>query len=429
MAKLDPSYNEPFFSYDQNARNNDFKSFRDDESTKSIAYADANLVNAYMTERSNYQNMLQWQATNAWNKYMWDLENEYNAPSQQVQRLLEAGINPLWAMQSGDAGNAQQLTAQQMHPVTPPSFSYEPRSLDQQMSMFQQTNALNSLLGMGDLDVKNRNLAIQDKLSNSEIQKTQAEINLIKEQTESNSFINKINSQTYGVQVNQKIADLNFTREQINQLKAQQDLTKAQEKLLKTSEEKEQLLKDQVVAATRKIEQDILNDLYRLQLETEQIAISWQNANSASLQASAAATQASASMMNSRTSDAALNHQIEKDTKELELKTNEQILQIMENTRSWIDKAIGNPGNIGEEIFGGSGMRFKNAISMVKAGTKVLFQRFYSNPTKANADAIDRINRLIQDLQSRMYSIPMPIPLNTPANTSVSNPSQSWSSQ
>lgn len=36
-----------------------------------------------------------WNAQNAWNEEMWNKENAYNSPEQQVERLREAGLNPL----------------------------------------------------------------------------------------------------------------------------------------------------------------------------------------------------------------------------------------------------------------------------------------------------------------------------------------------
>ena len=33
---------------------------------------------------------------NAWNEDMWNKQNEYNSPVEQVQRMKDAGLNPLY---------------------------------------------------------------------------------------------------------------------------------------------------------------------------------------------------------------------------------------------------------------------------------------------------------------------------------------------
>lgn len=52
-------------------------------------------------------------AQNAWNYEMWQKQNEYNSPSAQVERLREAGLNPLFygldGSSAGDLSAAQPL--------------------------------------------------------------------------------------------------------------------------------------------------------------------------------------------------------------------------------------------------------------------------------------------------------------------------------
>lgn len=58
----------------------------------------------YSTEMMNAQN--------AWNMEMWQKENEYNTPAAQVQRLRDAGLNPLYYGLDG-TGNANALESAQ----------------------------------------------------------------------------------------------------------------------------------------------------------------------------------------------------------------------------------------------------------------------------------------------------------------------------
>lgn len=407
-------------AFDGSIVTNDPYTFRHNEAlSDQIRYMDPNEFNYFSQERSNYLNMLQTQNTNAWNKYLWDLQNAYDAPQAQMERYLQAGINPIWAMSKASSSGSPAVSAQPI-PNVAPQMSFEGQAQANDMLKFAQSNALNSMLGFGELDVKNRNLAIQDRLSHSTIKKTLAEIEVLKTQVENNEFVNKVNSATYGAQVNQKIADLNLTNATIKNLESQSDLSAEQKKLLEVSKEKVELEKNQVIAMTKKVEQDILNDLVRLQFEAQRIAIEQQNADAAS-------TQAAAAYMNAQTNDAALNHQIEKDTKEFELKTNDQILEMLDRTRSVFDRMLGNPGNTLEHTFGADGSLLYKQLNYVRTGVKVLYNRFYSNPTKANAKAIDDCNKLIQNLQSSLQSYPIPMPLNSPSTSSVENPSSSWS--
>ena len=77
----------------------------------------ANQGNLDLAAKQNEYNVAMFNAENEWNLEQWNRENEYNSASAQVQRLMEAGINPLWAMSSGDAGIAQPLTSANAKPA------------------------------------------------------------------------------------------------------------------------------------------------------------------------------------------------------------------------------------------------------------------------------------------------------------------------
>ena len=60
--------------------------------------------------RKNQQSAMDWNESmnlqnQEWQEKMWDLNNWYNTPAQQVNRLLKAGINPNSAI-SGMSQNA-----------------------------------------------------------------------------------------------------------------------------------------------------------------------------------------------------------------------------------------------------------------------------------------------------------------------------------
>lgn len=59
------------------------------------------------SQRRQYQYNLNLQRQQqAWQKAMWDLENQYNLPKNEIQRLLDAGVNPALAFNNAGASAA-----------------------------------------------------------------------------------------------------------------------------------------------------------------------------------------------------------------------------------------------------------------------------------------------------------------------------------
>lgn len=76
-----------------------------------------NLTNRAIAAEQNALNYKMFNEQNTWNLEQWERENEYNSPKEQVQRYIEAGINPLWAIGNGNPGNAQQLISADAQPA------------------------------------------------------------------------------------------------------------------------------------------------------------------------------------------------------------------------------------------------------------------------------------------------------------------------
>lgn len=384
---------------------------------RKIEFMDSDVLNYYQTENAAYRDYLKWMATNEWNLEQWYRENDYNSPLSQKERYLQAGINPLWAMSDGNSGQAQQLTSQQPSSSTLIPATMESERLAQDYSQFVQSNALQSTATLGDLSIKERALRNEIRKTDSDLTKVRAETELLKSQLESNDWQNKINATTFDIQVNLKIEELNKVREDIKMLQKQEQLTEDERSLLRAQIDYEKILISYTEAMAKKVESETFDKLENLRQR-------WFALQTARQQAQAASVSATAAMQQAQTADSALNHQIEKDAAELKHKSNEQILQILEMNRSWIDKAIGNPGNIGEELFGGNGVRLKRVYSLIKAGYTEVCGRFYTNPTKANAEAMDKIQKLIDDFQRT----PVNLQFFTPnfSVDSVNNPSSDW---
>lgn len=72
------------------------------------------------TNQMNYQIA---QANNAFNERMWNLQNQYNSPIAQRQRLEQAGLNPYLMLDGSSTGNAQTaVTADQSGTQVAPEF-------------------------------------------------------------------------------------------------------------------------------------------------------------------------------------------------------------------------------------------------------------------------------------------------------------------
>lgn len=70
--------------------------------------------NEKQAEKQQAWNEKMFNETNAWNLEMWNKQNEYNTPTAQLERLRDAGLNPLFygldgTGNAGDVGSAQAL--------------------------------------------------------------------------------------------------------------------------------------------------------------------------------------------------------------------------------------------------------------------------------------------------------------------------------
>lgn len=71
----------------------------------------ANETNLEIARQNNQAQRELFHEQMAYNTDMWNKQNEYNLPANQVQRLLAAGINPSAVFGSGSVSEAGQLTA------------------------------------------------------------------------------------------------------------------------------------------------------------------------------------------------------------------------------------------------------------------------------------------------------------------------------
>ncbi|AJK28241.1 hypothetical protein [Eel River basin pequenovirus] len=81
-----------------------------------------------------------WNRQSAFNREMWDLQNEYNLPSAQMDRLRKAGLNPNLmygnGASGGQAGAIQQATMPKYQSARA-NYSYVPAQVPQILGMYQ----------------------------------------------------------------------------------------------------------------------------------------------------------------------------------------------------------------------------------------------------------------------------------------------------
>lgn len=81
--------------------------------------------NAELQRETNRQNYQIFQEQNAFTKQMWEANNRYNSPKENVQRLLNAGINPAAVYGSGSTTPASQIQSASAPNIQAPMVNYQ----------------------------------------------------------------------------------------------------------------------------------------------------------------------------------------------------------------------------------------------------------------------------------------------------------------
>lgn len=165
---------------------------------------------------------------NAWNFEMWMKQNEYNSPTAQVERLRDAGLNPLYY--GLDGSSAGQLSAAQ-------PLGYERAKMDNQPNPFE---------GLGKSAVEGAGLFMQGKLAEKELELKNTQIDKLKEDTAGVKLDNQWKDNTLQARSDAESLRNDLTRKQIDQVDSQikkneQDVKESIERT-KNEEEKRGLL-------------------------------------------------------------------------------------------------------------------------------------------------------------------------------------------
>lgn len=94
-------------------------------------------------QQNKYQKQADQRANN-YNLAMWNMQNEYNTPANQMKRYAEAGLNPFLIYGQGNAGNAS----------SPPSAQVTPKQAARIDLMSMVSSALQMQSYMKDIELK-----------------------------------------------------------------------------------------------------------------------------------------------------------------------------------------------------------------------------------------------------------------------------------
>lgn len=87
-------------------------------------------MNRDLQRETNAQQMSMFRDQMAENRWYWNKTNEYNSPSAQVQRLINAGINPAFVMGNNSTSEASAMSAPAAPSLTAPSVNAQVQPLD-----------------------------------------------------------------------------------------------------------------------------------------------------------------------------------------------------------------------------------------------------------------------------------------------------------
>lgn len=112
------------------------------------ASSSANQANIEMQRETNAQNYKIFKENLAWQEDMWNKQNEYNLPSNVVERLKAAGINPSAVYGNGSAtpaGSVGSVGSPQMQAARVNPYQFDLNGVGQAVNAYYQNQYVNAL--------------------------------------------------------------------------------------------------------------------------------------------------------------------------------------------------------------------------------------------------------------------------------------------
>lgn len=218
---------------------------------------ETNQANRVIAREANEYNYRMFQESNAFSERMWNLQNEYNTPANQKQRLIEAGINPLWAMSDVDNTSSGAPTSASASPAAQaqmqaPHFIPEDSGVDLDRLNGVANNMANLAQGMYKLSLDGRDVSTRERAqaTSSMLQVAQAgQANANTNFIQSNT---SFNLDTYSSRVQQEAKKVSELNSRINSMDKQSEVFEATKQNL---EEQKTLIREQVNQVKASVDQ------------------------------------------------------------------------------------------------------------------------------------------------------------------------------
>lgn len=144
------------------------------------------------------------------NKELWEMNNAYNTPENQVKRLRQAGINPQLAMANGMLGSGNSSSPASSYER--PTYDFSPMSegISKSVQLFQEKRVQDAQIDKMNQEAENQRLRNITQLArdNAEIDKMLSDSSVskqTKEVLETQKRMNLINMETLGRENNARI--------------------------------------------------------------------------------------------------------------------------------------------------------------------------------------------------------------------------------
>lgn len=351
----------------------------------------ANQTNMAIAQQSNLFDYMMFKEQNQWNLERRNEEWEYNDPSAQMERLLKAGINPIFA--------AGQVTGGEASPLTSAGWSGAHQAeVKPEFDMFEQQRLGNILAGSRDIvnaglgfgklgllsdDIDTRKAA---QLTRSELDKATAAD--LRASTVGRSLANLWNLSTFDTRVHQESQKLSNLEGQLRNLDASTDQYKA--KLLEIQENMKLISENinSVIASTKQRDREL--------------DIMQQNADSNRMNAESNQQNAETNRKNFELAD-------QRFTAEIQNWNNERLMQYMFKFGKSVSGQV--DGSVGSKVAGFhlgakgslSTVLPANLANMKACGIEIL-QRAADNPTPSSLSDAEKVSPILQSIDDEMSS-------------------------
>lgn len=387
---------------------------------------ETNALNYQIASEANQWNRENLIMQNDWNVQQWQRENEYNSPQQQVERLLAAGINPLWAMTGSDGGQAQHLESGSPLPaevakMVPPQVipEYDPTKLSNIVAASR--DVVNSLQGFARLGLETEDVATRRMAAES-----QAGLNLVtaaqkRAATTGQEIENRWNLETFGVRVKQESQKLSNMEKQLSLMDSQSEHYKS--------------LKANYDASTELTREKIAHIAEDYQLAWKEISIKQQSANAQTLGAQASMVSAEAQKSQAETSAGRLELDSQISSATVQKWNNDQLLDFLKAFGRTITGELKAGVTVsGLGVSGKAGLKEMTPASLELMHSAGLRAIEWSRSEPNNPEAVEAASiatEITDKLRSSSGNIPSVVDDELPSpsslnQTSIINPFQPW---